>query len=230
MGYMATLQSDVVLFDLDGVLVDSRAAIARCINHALREQGLPAQPAADLHRFIGPPLGVAFSELAGQPIDSPLTIALMQGYRDIYAAVSLSDTTVAPGVENAVASLARTHRLGVATSKPHAFAEPLLAALGLRKFFQTVSGPDLSAHSEDKAATIRQALDALGTHEAVMVGDRSYDVLGARACSIPAIGVTWGIGGREELTSSGADRVIDTPSELAGTVAELTGSPGARPS
>ena len=90
--------------------------------------------------------------------------------------------------------------------------------MGLREHFEVVVGPDLSARTEDKTATIARALEALGDTRAVMVGDRSFDVVGAHANGIPAIGVTWGIGDAAEL--SGAERTIDDPSALPEAVLE----------
>ncbi|HSD80145.1 MAG TPA: HAD hydrolase-like protein, partial [Solirubrobacteraceae bacterium] len=70
-----------VLLDLDGVLVDSRAAIAGSINHALATQGLAPRPGPELDRWIGPPLAVAFAELTGRPVDSALVAACVRAYR-----------------------------------------------------------------------------------------------------------------------------------------------------
>ena len=100
--------------------------------------------------------------------------------------------------------LTADHRLGVATSKPRAFAEPLLQALGLRRFFEVIAAPDLKVRREAKAITVGQALAALDPGRAVMVGDRSYDITGAHAHGLPAIGVGWGIGSHDELITAGA--------------------------
>jgi phosphoglycolate phosphatase len=218
---MPNEKQHAVLFDLDGVLLDSRAAITRCINHALDAHRLPQRQTAWLQRFIGPPLSVAFAALTGQPADSALVQSCLASYRALYATASLRDTTVVSGIPGTLATLASEHRLAVATSKPLAFAEPLLNSLGLRDSFEVIAAPDSSAHSEDKAATIRGALSALRAERAVMVGDRSFDIVGAHACSIPAIGVSWGIGSAQELASSGAEVVIDHPSRLPSAVDEL---------
>jgi phosphoglycolate phosphatase len=211
-----------LLFDLDGVLVDSRSAITGCINHALSEHGLPCRPPESLWQFIGPPLPTAFVAMTGHPPDSPLVASCVAAYRTRYVTASLRETTVMPGVVEVVAALAEQFRLAVATSKPRAFAEPLLEALGLRHFFTAVAGPDVNQESENKAQTIANALAALGNPEsAVMVGDRSFDILGARAHSLRSIGVTWGIGDRDELVAAGADAVIDAPRELPGTATSL---------
>lgn len=212
-----------LLFDLDGVLIDSRIAITDCINHALAEHGLPRRPPEALRRYIGPPLATAFVELTGEAPDSALIASCVAAYRSRYATASLRDTTVIPGVAEVVASLARHVRLAVATTKPAAFAEPLLQKLGLRHFFIAVAGPDVTVvEGEDKAQTIAKALAALENPErAVMVGDRSFDILGARARSLRSIGVTWGIGDREELEAAGADAVIDAPAELPAAATRL---------
>jgi phosphoglycolate phosphatase len=166
------IAESALLFDLDGVLVDSRVAITDCLNQALAEHGLPRCPPESLLRFIGPPLATAFVELTGEAPDSALVASCVAAYRRRYATASLRDTTVVPGVPDLVAGLARDFRLAVATSKPVAFAEPLLQTLGLRHFFTAVAGPDVTVAGEDKAQTIAGALAALGRPAtAVMVGD-----------------------------------------------------------
>jgi phosphoglycolate phosphatase len=196
------------------VLVDSRAAISGCINHALAANGLAEHAEAALHRFIGPPLALTFAELTTRAPESALVVSCISSYRERYAEASLRETTVVPGITDALAELRGQYRLAVATSKALAFAEPILTALELRDFFDLVAGPSLSAPSEDKAATIGAALSRLDPDRAVMVGDRSYDIAGAHARGLPAIGVTWGIGGSDELTAAHADAIIGAPAQL----------------
>jgi phosphoglycolate phosphatase len=208
-----------VIFDLDGVLVDSRAAISGAMNFALAANGFPRQAAAELYRFIGPPLALGFAELTGQPVDSKAVWACVQSYRERYAVSSLTETVVFDGIPEALEELAQEHRLAVATSKVKALAEPLLAALGLRERFDLVAGPGLDAQAEDKATTIGAALEALRTTSGVMVGDRSFDLVGARANGLRAVGVTWGIGSADELAA--ADAIVDAPTDLPATVGRL---------
>ncbi len=208
-----------ILFDLDGVLVDSRAAIGASMNHALVSLGHPAREEAELHRYIGPPLYGAFSELSGKPVESDEVAALVGAYRARYAVASLRDSLVMPGIEAALEALARDHTLAVATSKPRAFAVPLLEALGLSRHFAWIAGPEVDAHMEPKAVTVRDALEKVGGPPAVMVGDRVHDIEGARANGIPVIAVAWGIGDAVEL--AGADALAASPDELAALAARL---------
>ena len=209
-----------VIFDLDGVLVDSRAAISGAMNHALAANGFPQRPEAELYRFIGPPLALGFAELTAQPADSDVVVACIISYRERYAVTSLTETEVFAGIPEALDQLSRDHRLAVATSKARLLAEPLLAALGLRERFEVVVGTDMTARVEDKAATIGRALAALqADRAAVMVGDRSFDVEGAHAHRLPAVGVTWGIGSLEELAA--AEAIVDDPADLPAAVGRL---------
>lgn len=125
------------------------------------------------------------------------------------------------GSPRPLATLSEHHRLAVATSKPFAFAEPLLTVLDLRSTFEHLAAPDLEAHREDKQATIHSALSVLNATRAVMVGDRSFDIHGAHACGIPAIGVSWGIGSTQELAGAGADIIVEAPADLPRAVGQL---------
>ena len=111
-------------------------------------------------------------------------------------------------------------RLAVATSKPRAFAEPLIDALGFRGVFEAVFAPELDLHVESKTTTVGRALctrsDADGP--ATMVGDRHVDMEAARAHGLRAVGVTWGFGTAAELRAAGADVLVSSPSRLPAAV------------
>jgi phosphoglycolate phosphatase len=207
-----------VLFDLDGVLVDSRTAIGASMNHALASRGHAEREEALLHRYIGPPLFEAFAELSGEAVDSAEVAALVQAYRDRYAGASLTDTLVVDGIEDALSSLGASYRLAVATSKPRPFAVPLLEAVGLSRHFEYIAGPSFDAQLEPKAETVRVALEHVD-RPAVMIGDRIHDIEGARANAIPVVAVAWGIGDARELAA--ADEYVTSPRELLSSVERL---------
>jgi len=202
-----------VLFDLDGVLLDSRTAIVRCIEHGLRAVGATVPAAAELERFIGPPLIDAFAELAGRE----RAAACLSAYRERYAVSSLEETTLVPGAREALAAVAAVVPVAVATSKPHAYAGPLCDRLGLTPHLRAIAGPELDAPSEVKAVTVARALAALGLSpgaDAPLVGDRLHDVEAARANGLRCVGVLWGIGDEAELRAAGADPIVREPLEL----------------
>jgi phosphoglycolate phosphatase len=199
-----------VLFDLDGVLVDSRTPFARSLNAALQHGGLPLREEAELHAFIGPPIHETFRQLTGaEDVD-----AFVDAYRARYRAKMDEETTVMPGIPALLEAL-RGRALVVATSKPKALADPLLESLGLRGHFLAVEGPALAARAESKATTIGRALQALPPGaRPLMVGDRLHDVHGAAAHGLDCVGVLWGIGSEAELREAGAVRIVATPEAL----------------
>jgi phosphoglycolate phosphatase len=202
-----------VLFDLDGVLLDSRTAIVRCIEHALRVHGVAVPPSAELEPMIGPPLIDGFAELAG----ADRAASCLAVYRERYAVSSLEETTVVPGAREALAAVAAQLPVVVATSKPHAYAVPLCDRLGLAPHVRAVIGPELDAPDEIKAVTVTRALAALGLGagaDAPLVGDRRHDAEAAAANGIRCVGVLWGIGDEAELRAAGADPIVSTPAEL----------------
>jgi phosphoglycolate phosphatase len=216
---LVRVDRDAVLFDLDGVLVDSRAAFSGAVNAALLANGLPARPEEELYRYLGPPLHQAFTDLV---VEQALVQPCVDAYRAIYSERAATETAVFPGMRELLAELSQRVTLVVATSKPRALAEPLLHALELRGFFAAVVGPELEAENERKTVTVARAIRELPSGaRPVMVGDRSYDIEAAHENAIPAIGVFWGIGSEQELRAAGADDLARTPAELAGMLAPL---------
>jgi phosphoglycolate phosphatase len=203
---------DAVLFDLDGVLVDSRVPFARAVNTALAAHGLPPKPAHELHRYLGPPLHQTFKALVD---DESLVQPCVDSYRARYRELAASETSVFPGIRELLDELSDHLPLLIATSKPRALAEPLLESLDLRRFFLAAIGPDLNSENERKAITVGRAMHELAPNaDPVMVGDRKHDIAAAHEHDIRAIGVLWGIGSEQELIAAGADALAHTPAEL----------------
>jgi phosphoglycolate phosphatase len=213
---LAAGAAEVVLFDLDGVIADSRHAITSCMNAALVARGHAARPEAELRGLIGPSLSFGFVGLIGADQDDPAVADLVRAYRERYVEVFVEETPAYPGVIEAIEALADGRRLGIATSKPRRFAEPLLEALGVRSCFDVVAAPALDIHVESKSATVAAALGALGDVPAgAMVGDRHVDIRAAHDHGLRAIGVLWGFGTEEELREAGADVLVAAPASLA---------------
>ena len=137
----------------------------------------------------------------------------MAFYRERFGDVGLFENSLYPDIKATLAALKPRAKLFVATSKPHVFADRIIDHFGLRPYFEHVFGSELDGTRVHKNDLLAYALQQTGVDpsSALMIGDRSHDVLGAKANGIAAIGVTYGYGSREELVSAGARHVCATP-------------------
>ncbi|MCU1488129.1 MAG: Haloacid dehalogenase domain protein hydrolase [Actinomycetia bacterium] len=205
-----------VCLDLDGCIIDSRAAILPSVRLALAPHGLGDLPDEELRGLIGPPLDVGFADLLTRHGRDPgLTATVIAAYRQDYRAHMLERTTLVPGMAEAVARIGEARLACVVTSKPAPFARPILDHLGVTPSLAFIEGPSLDDPAEAKKVTLGRALDRLGpVRDAVMVGDRHHDIDAGKAHGLRTVGVLWGIGDAEELRAAGADDVVATPHEL----------------
>jgi phosphoglycolate phosphatase len=212
-----------LLFDLDGTLTDPREGITACLRHALESIAVPTPADQDLVSWIGPPLHLAFAEYLGAE-RSHLVPDAISAYRERFAAVGMFENEVYAGVKLGLEELERSGwALFVATSKPTVFAERILEHFDLRKFFAGVHGSELSGQRADKGELIGHLLrhEGVSASEAIMIGDRAHDALGAGQNGVRSFGVLWGFGSPAELASAGVERSFATFAEL---VEALTGS------
>lgn len=209
-----------VLLDLDGTLIDPKPGILGSVKHALRMMGAVPPPVDDLHWAIGPPLRSTFARLLG-PEHAEAAVA---HYRQEYRSGAMYACEVYPGIAQALAKLSASgHRLFIVTAKPHVFARPIAERMGFTAHVRAVYGPELDGTRDDKAELLAHALDCEGIRpdEAVMVGDRQFDMLAAAANGVASIGVTWGYGSADELRTSGAVHLCPDPVQLPALVQEV---------
>nr|QOL00454.1 5'-nucleotidase [uncultured organism] len=209
--------------DLDGCVIDSRASIAASVDEALRRYGLAALAADEIDGLIGPPILAGFERLLARRNSSqPSPAQLVATFRERYAVVSLTQTTLFPGMEAALEALGTRAALVVVTSKARFLAVPILEALGIADRFEAIFGPAPDRPAEPKTETLARALAGRPrTAGECMIGDRSHDIDAGRAHDMPTIGVTWGSGSAAELTQAGADYVVDDPADLAPVCASI---------
>ena len=202
-----------VLFDLDGTLTDSGEGIINCATLALRHFGLPIPPYEDMRTFVGPPLHDSFVRF-GVPADQ--TDEAIQVYRSRYIPTGMFENTPYPGIRELLEKLqAEGYTLYVATSKPEEMSVTILNRFDLAKYFHRICGASIDSSRSTKDAVIAYLLESSGAKaDMVMVGDTKYDILGAKAHGIPAIGVGWGYGKVEEMVEAGAVGIAGTMEEL----------------
>ena len=214
-----------VLVDLDGTLIDPKPGILGSIQFALARLGAPVPPIEELAWAIGPPLRTTFPKLLGGSERTEEAVAL---YRQNYANGAMYDALVYEGVPDALDALCGSGcRLFIATAKPHHFARPIVERFDLSRRFKAIYGPELDGTRDQKAELIAHIVASEGVRpeNAVMIGDRAFDITAAARNGIRAVGVTWGYGSVEELETAGAATLCRAPSSLAASVAGLSRRP-----
>lgn len=209
-----------IIFDLDGTLTDSGEGIMNCAALALEHFGIPLPPREQLRVFVGPPLHDTFRQF-GVPEDQ--VDEAIRVYRSRYVPIGKFENTPYPGIRELLEGLrARGHELYVATSKPEDMSVEILEHFDLAKYFDHICGASLDRSRSSKDAVIAYLLEQYSRgEEMIMVGDTVFDILGAAAHNIPAVGVSWGYGNVEEMRKAGAAAIADTMEELLRILQEL---------
>ena len=207
-----------IFFDLDGTLTDSKEGILNCLRYALEKMGRPVPPTEMLLNFIGPPLQDSYMEYCGFTEEEALEGIRL--FRERYAPIGKFENAAAPGMPELCARLKeRGFVLALASSKPEEMCVPICGKFGFAPSMAAITGsPPVGDWS--KADVIRETMRRLGLTEAdkpaiLMVGDRKFDVLGARECGIDCVGVEFfGYAAPGELAQAGAVAVVRTAEEL----------------
>lgn len=214
---------DLVLFDLDGTITDPAEGIVNSIARALFAMNRTMISEEICRRFIGPALMDSFTRYCNMTPDEARQAIVH--FREYYGERGMFECYVFDGIEPLFQRLkAAGFRLAVATAKAEPFAKRLLKHYGIDTYFDCIAAASLDNTRNDKASIIEYALSSLGITDhsrAVMVGDREFDIIGAHEAGMPAIGVLYGYGTREELERAGAEYIVETPEQVGDLLLEV---------
>ena len=213
---MKKLDYSVVLFDLDGTVIDSLKGILNAMNYSFLKMGLVQITQQELIPFIGPPIINTLQKHFGMDLET--ANKTIEYYHEYYRETGWMECTLYNGMEKLFKSLReKGKKLALATNKPNYYARQILKHYCVDMYFHYIGGTDVEKGIVNKTLVIEDCLNALGVTDkssAIMVGDRHFDVEGAFGAGIKTIGVTYGYGDREELTQCGALIVVDTAKEV----------------
>ena len=205
-----------ILFDLDGTLTDPAEGITNSVRYALEQLERPSLTQKQLESFIGPPLNEGFTAYFPDMDDAEIGQAIVF-FRDYFQQEGIWGNKVYPGMAKLLAKLRRQGAtLHVATTKPAPLAKRVLDMFSLRRYFTVVKGSPMT-HSGLPKAEVIAAVMAQGDFlpaDAVMVGDRKHDMIGAKQHAMLSVGVLFGYGGLRELQAAGADHIAADMAEL----------------
>lgn len=207
---------ETVFFDLDGTITDSGKGIIRSVQYALTTLNCPLPDEKRLKQFIGPPLLDSFIDYIGLTKEkAQQAIAL---YRDYFEDKGMFENDVYEGIPELLDQLKKEHKqIFLTTSKPEKYATLILQHFHLEHYFDGIYGASMDGTLNKKGDIIKKALETEKTvslNTTIMVGDRKYDILGAKENQLKSIGVLYGFGSLEELKEEHADYIVKTPLDI----------------
>lgn len=206
---------NTIIFDLDGTITESELGITNSIKYSLNFFGIEKERES-LKRHIGPSLSITFREYLGDD-EEKIKLAI-EKYREYYISGGMFENIVYEGVENTLKKLKeRGKTVILASSKPMVFCQQILEHFNLDKYFDFIGGSNLDETRTKKVEVIKFSLENINKKaddNALMVGDRRYDIIGAKELNIDSVGVLYGYGDYEELKDAGATYIIEHVDDL----------------
>ena len=204
-----------ILFDLDGTLTDPKEGITKSFQYALRHFGIE-EDLVNLEKFIGPPLHDCFRDdynFSEEEVEEAVT-----KFREYFAQNGIFENKIFLGVKEVLEYLhSNNKRILLATSKPTIFAEKILKHFEIDKYFEYIGGSNLDGSRSEKNEVINHVLEVCkvsSMEDVIMIGDRKYDVIGAKKIGVDSIGVLYGYGDLEELQEVNPTYIIKNIEEL----------------
>ena len=203
-----------ILFDLDGTIVRSDLGITKGVQKSLEHFGI-YEEIDDLKKFVGPPMVESYTNFYGFSLlqyEKALEI-----FHEYYRSTGIFECELYEGIEEMLKVLSVEYRLYIATSKPEREARRVIEHFGLDKYFTFVGGSDgdFNTKRATKTAVIEYVLETnkiMDRGFAIMVGDKSHDIVGAGNAGLKSIGVLYGYGGLEEF--EGANYIVKNVEDL----------------
>lgn len=204
---------DLLIFDLDGTLIESKLDIATAVNLTLNDLGLPERPPEEIFGFVGDGIKRLLRLAVGEENQSRYEDAL-RVFHDHYLAHCLDRTRFYPGIDRVLTHFARTHK-AVATNKSLEYTTRILDGLGAHHFAYVVGG-DNGYGLKPEPGMLLKILNELKVERdrAVLIGDSTNDITGGHNAGIKVCAVGYGMGNREKMAACKPDWFIEKPEEL----------------
>lgn len=212
------------MFDLDGTLTDPMIGITSSVKYALSYFNIEVEDLRSLCPFIGPPLKTSFKDFY-QFTDEQADVAIAK-YREYFSKQGIFENTLYQGIDELLRLLTENEmKIYLANLKAAALRSTNSRIFPLRILFYICWRRHIRRNRSEKANVIQYVLDSTDIKtrsDVVMIGDRKYDIKGAKANNIDSIGVLYGYGDEEELANAGANKIVTDIKELSSFL--LTGN------
>lgn len=214
---------DYVIFDFDGTVADTGEGILKSLQYSFEQMGHEVPDLSDLKKFIGPPIHYSYVTFYG--IDESEVEQYIKKYRERYRKIGIFECFVYDGVIETIKELRKNGvKIGIASSKPIKLIFDVMDYLKITEYFDAVVGTQFDdSNHPGKTDLVLESMKKLSDGDkkrTLMVGDRFFDIDGAKGAGVDSVGVTYGYGSREEFEEHGATYIIDNAKELLKIVGE----------
>lgn len=207
----------VVLFDLDGTLIDSSEGITKSAQYCLDYYGIHEEDLDKLRVFIGPPLVYSFPKYYG--FEGPKIREAVDKYRERYNKIGIFECALYPGAEDCLKKLKDNgYIICLASSKPEGACRRILDHFGITELFDEIVGSTPDGRIDTKQQVLEELFSRtpeVNVDEMVLVGDTIFDVEGANKVNLSTIGVDYGFGNVDEMKAAGAVSICSSLMEVA---------------
>lgn len=207
---------DYYLFDFDGTLCDTTEGIFNSIIYSLDCYGIKENDLKKLEFFVGPPLFESYKTIYNVSDEDALW--LIEKYRERYKTKAAEESLIYDGIREMLEELKRRgKKIAVASSKPKTFVDEISKYHDIYKYYDFVAAEDFKNNHSSKKELINNCLNFFNNPDkavVLMVGDRFYDIDGAKASGVDSAGAVYGFGTEEELKKAGATYILHSPSDL----------------
>ncbi len=204
------------LFDFDGTLCDTTEGIFNSVIYSLRCFGIEEDNREKLRFFVGPPLFESYKTLYGVSDDEAKY--LIEKYRERYRVKAAEGSALYDGIREMLEKLkAKGKKIAIASSKPEIFVKEISDYHNISQYYDFISAEQLNKNHSSKEELINTCLDFFDNppkESVLMVGDRFYDIDGAKAVGVDSAGAIYGFGTEEELRNAGATYILSSPDEI----------------
>lgn len=209
---------DLMIFDVDGTLIDSKKDIVTAVNFTLKSLGLPEKGFDEIVSYIGLGVDYLIKKSMGEENKS-LFVRALPIFKDYYRNHSADYTRPYPGIVDTLEYFTSKTKV-IVTNRDREFAEITLRLLGLDKYFKEIMGGDDQKCAKPMACPLNSLLTGLSTpsERVIMIGDMDLDIMAGKAAGVYTCGVLYGIGRREDIAAAKPDYMIEDISELRGIV------------
>lgn len=206
----------VVIFDLDGTIIDSQKGVTNCVKYALQSIGIDEKDMVKLRKFIGPPLVDSFIEYYG--FSKEKAKKMVEKYRERYQTIGLLECELYQDTQQTLKSLKeKGYVISLGSSKPENYCKEILNHFKLTSYFDEIVGAQLHGARNEKADVLKEVIKRLNIQnlkDATLVGDTKFDAIGAQEVGIDCLGVSYGFGTEEDLQSNHVIKVVHSMKEV----------------